>query len=535
MAAKGSLSSADQGRDGGTERHWWTLVAVCGATFMLLVDITIVQVALPTMQRSLHASFSDLQWVISAYALSLSALILTQGALADRFGRKRIFVIGLFVFTAASLACGLSHTPAELIAARAVQGVGGAAMFATSLALIGQDFQGSARSAAIAVWGATVGGAVAIGPLVGGALTSGFGWQWIFYVNVPIGVLTLLISRRMVNMADPNATSLDWNGLMTFSGGLFLLVLGLTRGNDDGWSSPKIIFTLSAAAVLLVLFVIVELRQQRPMFDLSLFRKPAFTGVSIATFAIGAGMFALLPYLTLYLQNDLGLSPLQGGERLLPLTTLSFVVPLASRPLTERVPAGMTLCVGLAISAVGIWLFTGLNVASGWTALLPGLLVGGVGVGLANPAIAKIALGVVPPQRAGMASGISNTFRIGGVATGVAALGAIFQQRLQSTLHGLVGAHEAPGLARVVAAGGSQAAAKVSGNKPAVVVAAHHAFVSGMNELTIVGSATVAVGAVFAVLVRRKDFYSRRRDGYRPPVQSTERDRIPEAVGASAP
>ncbi len=172
------------------------------------------------------------------------------------------------------------------------------------------------------------------------------------------------------------------------------------------------------------------------MFDLSLFRKPAFTGVSIATFGIGAGMFALLPYLTLYLQNDLGLSPLQGGERLLPLTTLSFVVPLASRPLTERVPAGMTLFVGLATSAVGIWLFTGLTVASGWKALLPGLLVGGVGIGLANPAIAKIALGVVPPQRAGMASGISNTFRIGGVATGVAALGAVFQHRLQSTLHG---------------------------------------------------------------------------------------------------
>ncbi len=174
MAANGSLPSSDQGRAGGTERQWWTLIAVCGATFMLLVDITIVQVALPTMQRSLHASFSDLQWVISAYALSLSAVILTQGSLADRFGRKRIFIIGVTVFTLASLACGLAHTPAELIAARAVQGIGGAGMFATSLALIGQDFQGSARSAAMAVWGATVGGAVAIGPLVGGALTSCF-------------------------------------------------------------------------------------------------------------------------------------------------------------------------------------------------------------------------------------------------------------------------------------------------------------------------------------------------------------------------
>jgi hypothetical protein len=212
------------------------------------------------------------------------------------------------------------------------------------------------------------------------------------------------------------------------------------------------------------------------------------------------------------------------------LTTLSFVVPLASRPLTERVPAGMALTVGLAISAVGIWLFTGLTVASGWTALLPGLLVGGVGIGLANPAIAKIALGVVPPQRAGMASGINNTFRIGGVATGVAALGAVFQHRLQSTLHVAVGG-QAPALARTVAAGGTEAAAKVSGGRPAVVEAARHAFVSGMNEVVLVGAVTVAVGAAFAVLVRRKDFYSRRRDGYRPPVPAPERELVPEAVG----
>ena len=533
MAAKGSLSGSDQGRDGGTERHWWTLVAVCGATFMLLVDITIVQVALPTMQRALHASFSDLQWVISAYALSLAALILTQGSLADRFGRKRIFMIGLAVFTVASFGCGMAHTSAELIAARAVQGVGGAALFATSLALIGQDFQGSARSSAIAAWGATVGGAVAIGPLVGGALTSAFGWQWIFYVNVPVGVLTLLVGRRMVNMTDPNAKRLDWAGLVTFSGGLFLLVLGLTRGNDDGWSSHRIVAILGGAGALLLLFVIVELLQERPMFDLSLFRKPSFTGVSIATLAVGAGMFALLPYLTLYLQNYLGLSPLQGGERLLPLTIMAFIVPLASRPVTERVPAGLSLTVGLAISAVGIWLFTGLTVGSSWTALLPGLLVGGVGVGLANPAIAKVALGVVPPQRAGMASGINNTFRIGGVATGVAALGAVFQNRLQSTLHGLVGARQAPALARAVAAGGTEAAAKISGGRLVVVDAARHAFVNGMNEVFLVGAVTVAVGAAFATLVRRKDFYSRRRDGYRPPVPAPvpERDLVPEAVG----
>jgi len=516
----------------GMERRWWTLIAVCGATFMLLVDVTIVQVALPTMQRSLHASFSDLQWVISAYALSLSSVILTQGALADRFGRKRIFVLGLVVFTLASLACGLAGSPGELIGARAVQGIGGAAMFATSLALIGQDFHGSERSAAIAAWGATVGGAVAVGPLVGGALTSGLGWQWIFYVNVPIGVLTLLLSRRMLNVADPASERLDWPGLVTFSGGLFLLVLGLTRGNDDGWRSSEIVSILVSAVVLLVAFVIVELRQPRPMFDLSLFRKPAFTGVSVATFAIGGGMFALLPYLTLYLQNDLGLSPLQGGLRLLPLTVLSFIVPLASRPLTERIPAGMALTVGLVICAAGIWLFLGLTVSSTWTALLPGLLVGGLGIGLANPAIAKIALGVVAPQRSGMASGISNTFRLGGVATGVAALGAIFQGRIQTTLQGATG-HTSTALAQAVAAEGARAAAQVTAGRPLMLEAVHRAFVNGVNDLVGVGAVTVLVGAAFAVLVRRKDFYSRRRAGYRPPVPAPEADdlaALPERV-----
>jgi EmrB/QacA subfamily drug resistance transporter len=516
------------GGAGDTSRQWWTLVTVCAATFMLLVDITIVQVALPTMQRSLHASFNDLQWIISAYAVSLAALILTQGSLADRFGRKRIFVIGVAVFSLASLACGLARSPAELISARAVQGVGGAAMFATSLALIGQDFQGTARSTAIAVWGATVGGAVAVGPLVGGALTSGLGWQWIFYVNVPIGVLTLVLSTRMVNVADPGARQLDWPGLVTFSGGLFLLVMALTRGNDDGWSSPRIASMLGSAALLLIAFVAVELRQPRPMFDLSLFRKPAFTGVSVATFGIGAGMFALLTYLTLYLQNDLGLSPLQGGLRLLPLTMLSFVVPLASRPVTERIPVGMALCVGLVICGAGVWLFHRIQVTSTWTALLPGLVVCGTGIGIANPAIAKIALSLVPPQRSGMASGISNTFRIGGVATGVAALGAVFQDRMQLALRGVAG-DQAPGLARLVAASGPRAAARVSTGH-VVTDAAAQAFVHGMNDLMVVGSVTVFVGAAFAVLVRRKDFYSRRRAGYRPPA-APQPDRVAEAVG----
>lgn len=488
------------------EHRWWTLAAVCGSTFMLLVDITIVQVALPTMQRDLHAGFSDLEWVISAYALTLSALLLTQGSLADRFGRKRIFMAGVAVFTLSSLVCALSPSAAVLIAARAVQGIGGAGMFATGLALIGQDFTGRERGTAIAIWGATVGAAVAIGPLVGGALTSGLGWPWIFYVNLPVGVVTLAIaSLRMVNVGDPRARRLDVGGLVTFSGSLFLLVLGLTRGADDGWTNGKILACFAGAAVLMAGFVVVELAQSRPMFELSLFRNPSFVGVSIGTFGLGAGMFAMFPYLTLYLQNILGMSPLQGGLRMLPMTVLTFFVPLALRRVVERTGPGITLGTGLLLSAGGLGLMHLVSFTSAWTALLPGMVVGGIGIGIANPAIARTALGVVEPTRTGMASGISNTFRLGGVATGIAALGAIFQERLSSSLQASLG-HVPPGLAQAVAAGGLRAAGAQSGGHAAVVTAARDAFVSAIDLVFFVGAVCVLVGGLFSALVRGRDF-----------------------------
>ncbi len=494
----------------GLDRRWWTLIAVCGATFMLLVDVTIVQVALPTMQRQLHASFADLEWVISAYALALAALILTQGSLADRFGRKRIFVVGLAVFTLASLLCGLADSATFLIVGRAVQGIGGAAMFATSLALIGQDFRGAERGTAIAAWGATVGGAVAVGPLVGGALTSGLGWRWIFFVNLPIGIVTFALAlTRMVNISDPDTKRLDIAGLTTFSGALFLLVLGLTRGNDDGWGSAFILTLLSSSAVLLGAFVFAEFHQDRPMFDLSLFRKPSFLGVSVATFAIGGGMFAMLTYLTLYLQDLLGLSPFQGGLRLLPLTVLCFIVPLATRGLAEKTPPGVSLGTGLLLSSLGLALMHGVTATSSWTTLLAGLLVSGLGIGIANPAIAKIALGVVSPERSGMASGISNTFRIGGLATGVAGLGALFQGRIVSSLSSALG-QPAQSVAAAVAAEGTHGADARVLAQAHLTRAAGAAFSTGINDLLVTGAVVVFVGALFSLLVRARDFQQQR-------------------------
>ena len=503
-----AAAPAAAGRE--ASRKWWALVAICGGTFMLLVDVTIVQVALPRIQRELHASFTNLQWVIDAYALTLSALILTSGTLADRVGRKRVFVGGLGVFTLASLVCGLSGSITVLILARALQGFGGAAMFATSLALVAQEFRGPERAGAIAAWGATVGGAVAVGPLIGGILTDGLGWQWIFFVNIPIGLATIVISvTRMVNVRDPDAERLDWAGLVTFSGALFLLIFGLLRGTDEGWGSTLIVSVLAGAVVLLAAFLVVELRQRRPMFDLSLFSNRAFCGVSLATFAVGAGMFAMFPYLTFYLQNALGYSPLQGGLRLLPCTVLTFVVPLLTRGLAGRWPPGGLLGGGLGLTALGLLLMHGVTAASHWTALLPGLLLVGAGIGLANPAIANIALGVVSPERSGMASGISNTFRIGGLAVGVAGLGAIFEHRIRTSLQASLGGAQQE-LSRAVASGGTRAAAALAHGRQAIVEASMRAFANGLNEILLIGAGLVLVGALGAVtLVRLRDFHRR--------------------------
>jgi EmrB/QacA subfamily drug resistance transporter len=503
-------------------RSRWTLIAVCAATFMLLVDVTIVQVALPTIQHHLHASFTDLQWVIDAYALTLATLILSWGSISDLIGRKRVFIVGMAVFTLSSLLCGLASSIAMLIWSRAVQGIGGAAIFATGLALIAQDFQGPARGKAIAAWGATVGGAAAVGPIVGGALTSGIGWRWIFIVNVPVGVVAIWIAcTKMRNQKDPGTTRLDGLGLVTFAAAMFLLEFALIRGNDLGWTSGAIVAMFAGSVAAFVAFALVELFQSRPMFDLSLFRKPSFGGVSVATFAIGGGMFALLPFLTLYLQNDLGYSPLQGGLRLLPLTVLSFLVPFVFRKAADKLPPGVVLGAGFAVTAGGIAAMLAVGSRSSWTALIPGLILCGIGLGIANPAIARVGLGVVPPQRSGMASGISNTFRIAGLATGVAALGAVFQQRLTTSLASNIGPHAAA-ISNVVSSAGVRAAAH---GQTRTTRAAHLAFAAGLHTIFVICAIAVAAGALLSIaLVRSKDFHQPTA-----PVAPTE----PRLVGSS--
>src|SRR3954463_13185326 len=285
---------------GGRDPKWWTLVAVCTGVFMLLLDITIVNVALPDIQTELDATLSDLQWVIDAYALSLAALLLTAGSLADLFGRRRVFVIGLVIFTLGSIACGSAQDIFFLQVSRAFQGIGGAAMFATALALLASAFPGKDRGTAFGVFGATTGVAVAIGPVLGGALTSGLSWRWIFFVNIPICLVALTVSlTRVEESKDPDAGRPDWFGFVSFSLALGALVYGLIEAGQRGWGDQWVVASLVASAVLLVIFVVSQVVQQQPMFDLSLLRKPTFTGGLIAAFGVSASVFSLLTYLVI--------------------------------------------------------------------------------------------------------------------------------------------------------------------------------------------------------------------------------------------
>jgi EmrB/QacA subfamily drug resistance transporter len=491
------------------ERKWWTLVLISIATFMLLLDITVVNVALPDIQRELGASLSSLQWVVDAYSLMLAAFLLTAGSLGDRLGRRRVFSIGFGIFTGASFLCGLAGDPTLLNLARGLQGVGGAAMFATSLALIGQEFQGKDRATAFGVWGATIGGAVAIGPLVGGVITENFGWEWIFFVNVPIGISAIVLTeRKIANVTAQDPEPIDLPGLLTFSSALFLLIFGLIRGNPEGWGSPPILACLIGAAALLAAFIAIEARSRYPMLDLTLFRKPAFNGVSAVAFGLSGGMFAMFLYLTIYMQGVLGFSPLEAGLRFLPLTVLSFIASPIAGALSHRIPIRVLLGVGLGLVGVGLVLMHGVTPTSGWTELLAGFLVAGVGIGITNPGIGQAAIAVVPVEKAGMGSGINTTFRQVGIATGVAALGAIFQSRVDSKLSELL-PHARAGLGELVSSGGSRAAAAVTppAARAQVTHAADVAFTTGFNEILLIAAALSFLGAALGyVLVRSRDF-----------------------------
>ena len=441
----------------------WTLVVVCAATAMLMLDIAVVNTALSRIAEDLDTGLSGLQWVVDAYTLALASVVLTAGALADRLGRRRLFTYGLGIFTVASLACGLSQDIVMLNSARAVQGVGAAIMFAVSLALLAHAFPTPReRAGALAAYGAAIGASFAVGPLVGGLLTSGLDWQWIFLVNLPIGLFCLWITRTYVEESrDPHWRGIDWPGQITLTAGLFLLVLALLRGNEDGWGSAIIIAELSGAVIALIAFVLVELRVREPMLPMRMFRDATFTGAQVAAFAISASFFAIFLYATLYLQQILGLSAIEAGLVYLPGTILMLIVSGATAQM--KVPPRTMVAGGLALVAAGMALFTLADETSSWWMVMPGLLVACLGTGFFNPALSAVALGSVPVEQSGLAAGVNDTARQAGIAVGVAALGALIPA--EAALNGgsaasyVAGLHDAFYVSAVLAAAGAVAAA----------------------------------------------------------------------------
>ncbi|MCQ4208659.1 MFS transporter [Streptomyces longispororuber] len=472
-------------------RTWGTLTAVCLGTFMLLLDVTIAVVALPDMAGALDASLSDLQWVMDGYALALAALLLGTGAAADILGRRRIQTIGVVVFALASAVCGLATGPTMLVAARVVQGVGAAAMFATTLPIIGATYQGRQRSVALGVFGAVSGGAAAIGPVLGGLLTEGPGWRWIFWVNLPVSVVAVWLTLRYVpESRGPKGRRIDWAGTAAFALFAGFATYGVIRAGEQGWGERGALTALGVAVLALVCFVGVERRSAHPMLDLGLLRRPAFVGVMVGAFAFNAAAFGVLPYTSLWLQTLLGMSPVDGGLVFLSLSGASMVVAIAGGKLLHGVPARITVGGGLVLIGAGLCCQAVLDAGSTWSALVPGLLLTGVGVGFVSPGIAGAALATVEPERAGMAGGSLNTFRQLGYALGIAVFGTVLISRMQDTLPS--------GAAHALAGGGAEG---LRGQVPEHAL--HAAFAQGLNSASVLaGCVALVAGFLVLALVR---------------------------------
>jgi EmrB/QacA subfamily drug resistance transporter len=497
------------------DRKLATLLAVCTATFLVPLDITVIAVALPDIERTLNASFNQLQWIVNGYNLTFTAFLLPSGALADLFGRRLIFILGLVIFTLTSLFCSLADSPLVLAFSRGVQGFGGALVLISAMAILAQEFQGRERTKAFGIWGAIIGVGTAFGPMVGGMAVHWLGWQWIFLLNFPIGISIIAITLTKVRKSHaPQTNRVDWAGVITFTAALFLLFFAVIQGNEKGWGSFLIISLLVGTAVLVVVFVIIELVQPCPMFDLFLFRKPTFIGASILSVANGASFWAMIIYLPLYFQNILNYSPLQAGLALLPLTVPLLVGPPIGSKLSVVLPVRVLLSTGMILIGLGFIWMHGIDANSNWTTLLPGCLVAGIGAGLINAEIANVAITVVPSERSGMASGITTTFRHGSFAVGISVLGAILAYRIKTKLIDLIANMPTATngrisqLADMITAGNMSGAIKSLSpeTQSAFAQAAKDSFISGLNLILLAAAVIAISGAVLTfALVRDRD------------------------------
>jgi EmrB/QacA subfamily drug resistance transporter len=425
-------------------RKWWTLFAVAFGLFMIMLDNTVVNVALPSIERDLHMSLSSLEWIVTAYALTFAAFLITGGKLADMFGRRRIFVIGLVVFTLSSLACGLAPSSGFLIGARAVQGVGAALMNPATLSIITATFPPRQRGTAIGIWAGVSALALAIGPLVGGLIVDNINWNWIFFVNVPVGVLAIVVSQIVIRESRDTSheQSIDLPGLLTSIGFLFALSYALIEGNRHGWSSAEILGLFAVAAVLLVAFVLLELHQRLPMLDLSLFRIGAFAGANVVAMLVSLAMFGVFFFVSLYIQNILGFTPTKAGAAFLPMTLLIIVVaPLAGR-FADRIGSRWLMGGGMTLVSVSLLLYQRVGLHSDFWTLLPAMILGGIGMAMTMSPMTAAAMGAVPVEKAGVGSGVLNSFRQVGGSLGIALMGAILASFIHDPARSAAGAQD---------------------------------------------------------------------------------------------
>ena len=424
--------------EAGGKQEWLGLGALALVSFLLTLDDTALSVALPPIGRDLGLGLSGLEWVVNAYTLALAALLLTGGKLSDALGSRRIFLAGLAVFTIASLAAGLAPTGLLLIAARVVQGAGAALLMPATLAIISTTFPARQKGMAIGIWAGVSAGGLAIGPLLGAALTESFGWRSIFLVNVPLGALGLAFGRVILVESRPASRwlHLDLAGTLVWSATLFALVFALTEGMSYGWSSPLVLGSVASGAVGLVVFVQLERRREEPLLELSLFRSRNLSGANAVSLLATAVMCSIFFFISLYLQLVRGYSALGAGAAFLPMTLLICLVAPAAGRISDRIGRRLPAAIGMVILAGGLLLLSGLGATSGLGALLPALMVSGLGIGLTTAPATAAALDFAPDDEAGLRAGLLNTSRMIGLAIGIALMGAIVTARWPGGLAG---------------------------------------------------------------------------------------------------
>lgn len=507
-----------------TQNPWLILVVLCAAVFMLLLDSTVVNIAQRKIQIGLGATLSEIQWVLDSYILAYAVLLLSFGRLGDIFGRKKLFIVGMAIFTAASALCGVSSWLGDLVGisgvnalilARVLQGVGGAFMMPQTLSLITVVFPPDKRGAAMGIWGGIVALGAVIGPIVGGFIVTDYAWEWVFLINVPVGIVAILATIAIVpESVDPHASRrIDWGGVLLSGSGIFAIVYALIEANSMGWTDPLIVGLFILGVVLLVAFVWWEKRLEDPLMKLELFALRNFSVGNVIAFVVAFGMLGIFFPMTLFLQGVLGFSPIRAGMTMIPMSLMIMVVAPLSGRLSDRIGARWILTGGLALITVGILLIiSSIDTSTTWQALLPSLIVTGTGMGMTFAPMTAAAMREVPPRIAGSASGILNTTRNVGQVLGIAVLGSVLQSWVgmytDDRLGGL--ALDPAVRARLVTAIKSSQFELVqqivpqdqAALLPQIFNEIQLAFVSGIHNTFLVSAGICALGAVTALMIR---------------------------------